>query len=92
LCPERRQLLLQIMAEEFTAVELNLFLDTHPEDKKALHIYNETVERLQELKQRYEDRFGPLTNFGYAPSDFPWQWVNEPWPWEINFAKEKGAR
>jgi spore coat protein JB len=74
------------MAEEFTAVELNLFLDTHPDDERALNDYNETVERLKELKAAYENQFGPLTNFGYATSEYPWRWVDEPWPWQINFA------
>jgi spore coat protein JB len=74
------------MAEEFTAVELNLFLDTHPDDERALNDYNETVERLRELKAAYENQFGPLTNFGYATSEYPWRWVDEPWPWQINFA------
>ncbi|HHY08790.1 MAG TPA: hypothetical protein GX530_09830 [Corynebacteriales bacterium] len=40
---DRKQLLVHIMAEEFTAVEFNLYLDTHPDDRKALAAYNETV-------------------------------------------------
>lgn len=83
---ERKQLLMMIMAEEFTAVEFNLYLDTHPDDRKALDDYNQTVKRLAELKQQYEKKYGPLTNFGYVPSEYPWRWVEEPWPWEINFA------
>ncbi|MGE5396613.1 MAG: spore coat protein CotJB [Chitinophagales bacterium] len=83
---ERKQLLVQIMAEEFTAVELNLFLDTHPEDRKALSDFNETVKKLNQFKAQYEQKYGPLTNFGYVTSEYPWHWVDEPWPWEINFA------
>lgn len=82
----RKQLLVMIMAEEFTAVDLNLYLDTHPDDRKALNDYNETVSKLAELKQQYEKKYGPLTNFGYVSSEYPWRWVEEPWPWEINFA------
>ena len=81
----QKEMLKRIMAEQFTAVELNLYLDTHPHDKKALHFYNETVERLDCLKADYTDEFGPLTNFGFCPSRYPWQWIEEPWPWEINF-------
>lgn len=83
---ERKQLLMQIMAEEFTAVELNLFLDTHPDDRKALNDYNEAVTRLAQLKVQYEQRYGPLTNFGESPGGNTWRWVDEPWPWEMNFA------
>lgn len=82
---KQKEMLKRIMAEQFTAVELNLYLDTHPHDKKALHFYNETVERLDCLKENYTDEFGPLTNFGFCPSRYPWQWIEEPWPWEINF-------
>lgn len=77
---------MQIMAEEFTAVELNLFLDTHPDDRKALNDYNQTAARLAQLKVQYEQRYGPLTNFGESPSENAWRWVDEPWPWEMNFA------
>jgi len=87
----RMQMLIDIMALEFTAVELNLFLDTHSGERRALDAYNATVEQLNELKREYEARFGPLTNFGYSDSDYPWRWVEEPWPWQINFAHMKGV-
>ena len=83
---DRKTMLMNLMAEEFTAIELNLYLDTHPEDRKALNDFNETVERLNDLKAQYEKRYGPLLNFGFSSSEYPWQWIDEPWPWEINFA------
>lgn len=83
---DRKQLLVAIMAEEFTAIDLNLYLDTHPEDRKALADYYETVRKLEELKAQYEMRYGPLTAVGRTPSEYLWHWVDEPWPWEINFA------
>lgn len=83
---DRKAMLMNIMAEEFTAVEFNLYLNTHPDDKKALNDFNETVKKLADLKAQYEKKYGPLTNFGYSTSDYPWQWIDEPWPWQINFA------
>lgn len=83
---DRKAMLINIMAEEFTAIEFNLYLDTHPDDMKALNDFNETVKKLRDLKAQYEKRYGPLTNFGFATSEYPWQWIDEPWPWEINFA------
>jgi len=88
---QRKNMLIEIMAYEFTAIDLNLYLDTHPRDERALNIYNETVSILNQLKREYEARFGPLTNFGFSGSIFPWRWVEEPWPWAINFA-EGGRR
>lgn len=87
----RKSMLFNIMAKEFTAIEFNLYLDTHPHDHKALHAYNNTVDKLNHLKKQYEKEYGPLTNFGYASSEYPWRWVEEPWPWEINFFEKKGG-
>lgn len=78
----REELMGKIRELQFAAVELNLFLDNHPENKQALSDYNKISEDLCELKKMYEEKCGPLTNYGYAPSQYPWQWVNEPWPWE----------
>lgn len=78
----REELMEKIRELQFAAVELNLFLDNHPENKQALSDYNKISEDLSQLKRMYEEKCGPLTNYGYAPSQYPWQWVNEPWPWE----------
>lgn len=82
---ERLKLLREIQEYEFVAVELNLFLDTHPDDLEPLRRYNETTRTLQRLKEAYESRYGPLTHFGYTTSGEPWQWIEGPWPWEIEY-------
>ncbi|PKM81229.1 MAG: spore coat protein CotJB [Firmicutes bacterium HGW-Firmicutes-14] len=79
------KLLKEIMSYEFTAVDLNLFLDTHPGDMRALAEYNQTVCQLKKLKHAYEQCYGPLANFGNSPSQHPWRWIDEPWPWQIEF-------
>ncbi len=81
----QKEKLVKLMAEEFTAIELNLYLDTHPQDRRALELYNETIDRIYALMEEYERQYGPLTNFGLSPSSYPWQWIEEPWPWEMNF-------
>jgi spore coat protein JB len=63
-------------------VELNLYLDTHPRDQRALRDYNAYTQHLMMLKNEYQRRYGVLTNFGNAQSQYPWSWINEPWPWE----------
>ncbi|MGE5417749.1 MAG: spore coat protein CotJB [Acidobacteriota bacterium] len=82
---DQKQLLMAIMAEGFTAFDLALYLDTHPEDKKALADWNETVRKERELQAQYEKKYGPITAYGSA-GEYPWRWVEEPWPWEMNFA------
>ncbi|NLW56884.1 MAG: spore coat protein CotJB [Firmicutes bacterium] len=78
---EQLCMLKELMAVQFTALELHLYLDTHPTDQKALMEYNSVVQQLNVLKHEYQQRYGPLT-WG-EPSAYPWQWINEPWPWEI---------
>lgn len=80
---KRNELLRKIQELEFAAVDLNLFLDTHPTNQPALSDYNAITEELKRLKKIYETNFGPLSNFGNSPSQYPWRWIDEPWPWEI---------
>jgi len=82
---ERLKKLECVMELEFTAIDLNLFLDTHPTDKKALNYYDKTVMELRKAKKEYEEEYGPLTYLGVTPNKNYWQWVEEPWPWEIEY-------
>lgn len=77
------QMLLEIQRLEFTAIELNLYLDTHPNDQQALSLYNSVVPQLKKCIEAYEQRFGPLCHFGMSTSQYPWQWINSPWPWDL---------
>ncbi|MEW9096786.1 MAG: spore coat protein CotJB [Clostridiaceae bacterium] len=81
---DRSQMLNKIRELEFAAVELNLFLDNNPHNQHALADYNCITANLMKLKRKFEMEHGPLTNFGYAQSKYPWGWVEEPWPWEID--------
>ncbi|MGB9679390.1 MAG: spore coat protein CotJB [Minisyncoccia bacterium] len=78
-------LLKKIMEIEFFCIDLNLYLDTHCQDQKAVQDYNFYSEQLNNLKKQYENFYGPLSVFGYSKSQFPWRWVDDPWPWEIEY-------
>lgn len=82
----REQLLLKLTALDFMAVDLHLYLDTHPNDKEALAKYNSVIEEAEPLRQEYQTRYGPLYSYR-SPSKFPWQWVKGEWPSlkEFNF-------
>lgn len=82
---ERMVLLRQIQELEFMAIELNLFLDTHPQDKLALRDFYIVRDKLTTLINRYEGIYGPLTILGFTPAKYPWQWIEGPWPWEIEY-------
>ena len=64
----------------FEAVELNLYLDTHPDDPTALEQYNRTCSEIRQLEERYDQECTPLMNHGHAPSPFPWQWSAADFP------------
>lgn len=76
----KKELLKQITAVDFLLVDLHLYLNTHPNDREALAKYNSFAMQSRMLKENYERCFGPLS-YG-ACSTYPWQWINEPWPWE----------
>lgn len=78
----REYLMLKIQELSFACVDMNLYLDNNPEDKKAIDTYNSLSAQFAQARCAYESKYGPLTNFGYAPSAYPWQWVCEPWPWD----------
>ena len=73
-------LLKEVMAINFTAFDLHLYLNTHPYDQKALLFFNNTVQRARMLTNSYERMYGPLT--ASSANSYPWQWIKSPWPWE----------
>jgi len=83
---QRMSLLRSIQELEFTALELNLYLDTHPDDPQALEYFNRTSEELANLKMQYEQQYGPLLSYGFgknAANAKAWSWAESPWPWEM---------
>jgi len=78
---KRDKLLKELMAADFTVIELNLYLDTHPYEQNVIALRNNMVQRAKMLREQFEREYGPLTSqFGY--SGCPWQWIESPWPWE----------
>lgn len=77
---EREKMLKEVMAADFTLIELNLYLDTHPCDQRALALFNSNVQRAKMIRENYERMYGPLTPATF--SKYPWQWIESPWPWE----------
>ena len=76
---DRRKMLMEIRDLDFSVIELSLYLDTHPEDQKALCMHRKYVKELKDLKDKYQKVYGPLSI--YFPCN-KWRWLEEPWPWE----------
>lgn len=77
----RTELLKQIQCYNFAAYDMLLYLDTHKDDKKAFKMFRSLVKKTNELKEQYEQEFGPLSQFTAAEQDC-FNWLDEPWPWE----------
>ncbi|MDP2892516.1 MAG: spore coat protein CotJB [Bacillota bacterium] len=73
----------RLQAIQFSILDLNLYLDTHPADKKAMMDFDALMKQFEMEKRNFESKYGPLANYGYSPSQYPWQWINAPWPWEM---------
>lgn len=82
---QQLKMLKQLMAQEFTVIDMHLYLDTHPNDQRALADYNVFLQQLNTLKEAYERQYGPLT----AQSGGGWAWIEEPWPWDIDYSSEE---
>lgn len=66
----------------FAAYDLQLFLDTHPNDSDALKMYGEVVKKAMQARDEFEKKYGPLTAFSAAENTNTWQWNENPWPWD----------
>lgn len=78
---DRDFLMRKIAAYDFAIVELNLYLDTHPKDKEAHRKLEDYESKSRELREMYEERFGPIV-FRESP-DNRMKWIKNPWPWDI---------
>ena len=67
---------------QFSAIELNLYLDNFPDDKNAKDDYDKVSCKLNDLINQYEKDYGPLTNLSSAHVENPRAWVEQPWPGE----------
>ena len=78
----QQAMLLELQQLSFSLVDLNLFLDTHPENQQAINDYNSLFQQYWNTKSNYELQYGPMNNFGHCPASYPWSWIQNPWPWE----------
>lgn len=79
---ERNMLLKKISQAQFAAWDLHLFLDSHPNCKRALAKYKHYHHITIDLIEQYESRFGPLISGSVNDETQRWAWINDPWPWE----------
>ena len=77
---EQSRLLKKISAYKFSAWELHIFLDTHPDNCEAAKKLERTRKMVAELTAQYEAKYGPIAETNEQTSR--WGWITGPWPWE----------
>lgn len=78
---DRELLLKRIQICDFVLNETALFLNSHPEEAKALEHYKKYLEIREQAKKDYVERYGPLSRSDYDGGP-RWTWVDNPWPWQ----------
>lgn len=80
----RDEMLKRITELDFFIIDLHLYLNTHPDDSEAITLYNDCVMQVKELRDQYNMHYGMLLA-NNSTSKQPWQWINNPWPWQKNY-------
>ncbi len=77
----KEQLLLNIGIVDFTMTDLAEFLDTHPQDGRALEYFKHYAQIKKQLCREFSKKYYPLT-MAEAECEKDWSWGNAPLPWE----------
>ena len=80
---DKKRLTRQIHSLDFSIKEMELYLDVHPKNHRALHLLSELRRKRKALIEIYEQRFGPyIVTTDDVPAEDHWHWIHSPWPWE----------
>lgn len=79
---DRMKMRRRISAYDFSILDLETYLDTHPSDSRAMQLLEMYRKKRQELIHEYEARFGPYVVTRADVSGERWSWVDNPWPWD----------
>lgn len=80
---EREALLNKVRECNFAMIDLDLYLDTHPDDAEKIKAFNQCMTKEKQMTDEYEQKYGPLSLHSEALSAYPWAWLMPPWPWEV---------
>ena len=72
-------LLLKLYENYFAIIDLNQYLDLHPEDTKVFDLFKSYLNNYEDLKKMYEIEYGPLEITCLTNK---YDWLNNPWPWD----------
>ena len=79
---EKDELCLKLFECNFAIIDLNLYLDLHPENKDLYELYKDYVKKYEEYKNNYEQKYGSLDITDIKTNYY--NWIKNPWPWDKN--------
>ncbi len=77
-----RQLMQKVSEAIFYADDLKLYLDTHPDDTRAIRMFEEAARNAEACVEAFEKRFYPLYAFS-SDCENDWEWLVGTWPSQI---------
>lgn len=75
-------LCLKLFETNFAIIDLNLYLDLHPDDNEIYNLYKKYVVDFENYKKEYEKYYGPLEINDIDNNTY--EWLKNPWPWDKN--------
>ena len=84
---DREAKLLSVQQADFVLYDAALYLDTHPDDREALELYQTYQKMYHQCAMDFGKDMGPL-NHGQPTQGNKYRWTSDPWPWEYAGNKE----
>lgn len=78
----------ELMAIDFAIKELNLYLDTHPDDTDAFTTLKGLIGLSNEGREKYVKLYGPIS-IKDLENCASYTWLDSPWPWDY---RERGDK
>ncbi|MBQ9139222.1 MAG: spore coat protein CotJB [Ruminococcus sp.] len=78
----KTMLMKKIKQYDFTLKELNLYLDTHPNCRRALAMFQKYKALRAAAVNEYNKNYGPITP-EQSDNTQRWDWIDSPFPWEV---------
>ncbi len=80
---EKERMLLEVQMYSFALQDLNLYLNTHPTDKRVMSLFTKYKVNYNKALEQYENKYGGLELTRVNSDNTYWQWNMCPWPWEV---------
>ena len=66
-----------LRANLFAVIDLQLYLDTHPDDQKAKELFDKYLNKYIEVKKSIENKWGPLVLTSKENMGQGWKWLKK---------------